>query len=969
MKNEHFMQLTKRINNSRLSLLMAGFVVYFGSLSFAQDTLTFGPGTSQYVVPNGCGGAGVELTMGGAPGGGPCGGTGALLNGIIPINAGDVIDIIVGQSGGCPNPIVPGGGQGWASTNGNASYNSCSGGGLTQISINGVVVAIVGAGGGEGGGSVNSCTSNSGGDGGCASGVAGGNTFGQGGQPGTQVGPGAGGNPWAGTPPGGSPGVGTSGGMGGLWQTASGGGGGAGYFGGGGGGNDGCCTGANGGGGGGGGSSLIPAGIGCITGGNNGPAEVEFIFPVCATTICEGDTAFIDFSAQFPAGATNYTVSPGTGVYQAVAGGSNIGLFPTDTTTYDVTATVAGSPVTIQWPVNVVHIIEPDAGIDDSICFDPLNGATLNGTLYNDGVYSWSLNSSTTFNGAAGTATFTPSATTLNPMALVNLPGYYEFFLTEEDTNGVCPDGVDTVFVYYSQEMSSSTHTDPICYGSADGTITVTSDSSPASGNLGANSFTIDNGTTQTTQTNGNFTGLVAGVYTVTTMDYLGCTHDTTITLTDPAPIIMSPISSDTMICQNGTATMNVIANNAPAGVGYTYYWSAGSSSTNQNVITPTPAGTNMSVDVYAISDDGCYSDTITLDIDHYLPITGSITANDTICPGYDAVQQLQNINGGYQGYNYAWTANGSTIPNIDDIIYVNPTQNTQYCVTVSDGCETTPLNLCTNVLMRTVPSVVFGDPFDGCVPSTVTLTNLTSNVTIDSVNWYINGVYYQGPLYNDSLTVSFSEVGSYDVSLEVYSIYGCHDAVTYTDYIVIHDVPSPLFYVNPNPTNIFNTSVEMNNLTSGANNTYVWQFPGGTPSTSVLANPSVYYPEGVVGDYPITLVATNEWGCVADVTAVAHVLSDVILFAPNIFTPDGDEFNEKWRVYIDGIDIYQFHLTMFNRWGEPVWESFNQIAEWNGTYGSGDIVPDGTYVWVIECREASTDKKYEFRGHVTVLK
>jgi len=48
------------------------------------------------------------------------------------------------------------------------------------------------------------------------------------------------------------------------------------------------------------------------------------------------------------------------------------------------------------------------------------------------------------------------------------------------------------------------------------------------------------------------------------------------------------------------------------------------------------------------------------------------------------------------------------------------------------------------------------------------------------------------------------------------------------------------------------------------------------------------------------------------------------VIFAPNIFTPDGDEFNEYWRVYITGIDIYDFHLTMYNRWGEIVWESYN---------------------------------------------
>jgi gliding motility-associated-like protein len=735
--------------------------------------------------------------MGGAPGGGPCGGNGALLTGTLAVNPGDVIDVVVGEAGGCPDPIVAGGGQGWASTNGNTSYNSCSGGGLTQISVNGVVVAIVGAGGGEGGGSVNSCTSNSGGDGGCASGVAGGNTYGDGGFPGTQTGPGAGGLPWAGIGPGGSPGVGTTGGMGGLWQTASGGGGGAGYFGGGGGGNDGCCTGANGGGGGGGGSSLVPAGIGCVTGGNSGAPDVTIIAP---------------------------------------------------------------------------------------------------------------------------------------PMP----------------------------------EVDSIRLSDPLCFEGSDGEIELF-----ISGGAAPFTYSIDAGVT--TQPDSNFTGLSAGNHLFQIEDNFGCIIDTNAVLVDPPAITISHASAvDTIICFNGTATHYAQGNNADiaGGDSYTYYWSNGTSSSHMSTnVTPSPAGVDYSIDAWTITDFGCESDTVTFNVTHYAPLSAQITANDSICPGYDAQHQVSNVQGGTNGYFYSWTENGAGYPDNDETININPTTNTQYCATITDGCESDPLEICTNVIMRAVPQVVFGDPFDGCVPSEVTLENLTSNVTVDSVTWMINGVYYPGAAYNDSVSFTLVDVGEYDVYLEVYDIYGCHDAVTYTDYVIVHDVPDPLFYINPNPTTIFNTSAEMNNLTSGANNTYSWSFPGGSPATSVLESPSVYYPEGVVGDYPITLIATNEWGCAAEVTSELHVLSDVILYAPSIFTPDGDEYNESWRLHIDGIDIYQFHITMFNRWGEPVWESFNQIGEWNGTYGNGEIVPDGTYVWVLECKEASTDKKYEFRGHVTVLK
>lgn len=964
--------------------LIIGTVVSFGQ---GATTLNYGPGTSTYTVPA-CFSGDIQFDAAGASGGSGFyynGGNGASLSGLITVSGGDVITIIVGTQGACPGGGTNGGGTGFAAVGGNTNYNSCGGGGATTILVNGVPVAIAGAGGGSGGGGTSAFYTADGGDGGCAQGAQGDSFFATGGGGGTQAGPGAGGAPWAGVPPGGSAGVGSTGGMGGQWNTASGGGGGGGYFAGGGGGNDGCCTGANAGGGGGGGSSLIPAGAGCIQGGNTGDGLATITIPDCAaTTVCFGDIGYEDFSLYFPVGATNFTAAGGPFV-QAVPGDPIIGFDPVltiniDTNWYTVTADVAGASQTIDWPVIAVDSIKPDAGLNDSICYTVGGGYNLVGAidqqLYNT-VYYWELGNITTFSGGFGNALltpgnlpFTPANTTgiLNPGTAINTAGIYEFVLVEEDTMGVCPDGRDTVEIYFSIESHTLAGTDPTCGGFSDGTITVTSDTSPASGNLGANEYSIDGGITW--QPSNVFTGLPAGSYTVISRDPVGCEYTTPAPydLIDPLPDVLSLVSSDTTICLNGTSTL-VVAANGP-GASYTYSWTAGVSTTGTNVITPTPAGTNMSVDVFATSDLGCVTNTVSLNVDHHQPISLTITPNDSICPGYDASHQVVATGGFLNGtpdYNYSWTANGAPMGDITSLININPTADTEYCVTVTDVCETTPETICSSVIMRRVPSPMFSSNTTwGCNPSTITFTNTTDPQDVDSTTWRINGVEY----YNTSpLDITFDEVGLHDVYIEVYSEYGCHQAFTATEYIEIHDVPSPLFYANPNPSTIFDTGISMNNVTPGDSNTYAWNFPGGSPAQSTIPNPSVYYPEGVVGDYPVNLMVTNQWGCAADVTSVVHIVSDVIIYAPNIFTPDGDELNQTWRIYIDGIDIYDFHLVMYNRWGEPVWETYNQIAEWDGNYGTAGLVEDGTYVWLVECKEQSTDKKYEFRGHVTVLK
>lgn len=964
----------------KLKLASLFSVLFLGlTTTLAQDTIMFNyTGGPQLLDIPPCASQ-VSVDMCGASGGGQGPqfnqGLGACVQGILTVAPGSTIEINVGGVGDCGNTGGGGYNGGGNGVNNTYTYDACGGGGATDIRIPpytlGDRIAVAAGGGGEGGGGGG--FEPSGGDGGCASG--GQSTMFSWGDPGfggTQTGGGAGGGAWGSGAAGqaGSLGQGGNGAADPCYSIGPGGGGGGGYYGGGGGGSD-CWAGGHlGGGGGGGGSSLTPLGGNCQQGANMGDGYAMIIIDGCTEpTICEGDTTVIDMTDAVTglAGPVTYSWAPTAGVADPL-GGPVMDVFPTDSTIYVVTVTYGGGSFDLTYPVHVVPAIKPDAGLDDSLCHDIAAGAGLAATLWNDGNMYWTMNTATTFSGGPGNAVFAPDNTNPNPTAAVNLPGYYEFILTEEDTLGVCPDGTDTVFVYYSQEVHTAAMTDPICFGSADGTIDITSDASAASGNLGANQYSIDGGVTW--QPSPNFTGLVSGTYDLVSMDYLGCTGTSQIVLTDPTPITMSLVSSDTTICQNGTATLAAQGNGAPPGGTYTFYWSASPDNTASTSITPDPAGTDFSSDVYVITDLGCVSDTLTLNVDHHDPITLLITPNDSICPGYNSSHTVTASGGFLNGapdYSYSWTANGTGMADVTPTINMNPTQNTTYCVTVSDVCETTPVEICSDVIMRNVPNPMFtSDVTWGCVPTDITFTNTTDPIDTDSITWLINGVYY---FNEDPLTVTFSDVGTYDVWLEVYSEYGCHNAITAQEYITIHDVPDPMFYVNPNPTTMFNTGVTMNNVTPGANNTYTWLFPGGSPTTSSLENPSVFYPEGVVADYPVMLIVTNEWGCVDSIPGEVNVVSEVLLYAPNIFTPDGDDYNESWRVYMDGIDIYNFHLTMFNRWGEPVWESYNQSAEWRGHYGDNGEVQDGTFVWVIECREMNTDKKYEFRGHVTVLK
>ena len=82
-----------------------------------------------------------------------------------------------------------------------------------------------------------------------------------------------------------------------------------------------------------------------------------------------------------------------------------------------------------------------------------------------------------------------------------------------------------------------------------------------------------------------------------------------------------------------------------------------------------------------------------------------------------------------------------------------------------------------------------------------------------------------------------------------------------------------------------------------------------------------------------------------------------VCIEANNIFKP---------IVYLD---IVEWNLQIYNRWGEIVFESYDATMGWNGTYGGTRQAPAGTYVWSIEFGDRSSDEKHKHNGHVNLIR
>lgn len=661
-------------------------------------------------------------------------------------------------------------------------------------------------------------------------------------------------------------------------------------------------------------------------------------------TICKGDVADVSIVTS---GFTNPTYSWNTtnGIISDPAAGPDFQISPNVTTDYEVTISENGFATVVEFTITVFDNVDPDAGIDMDGCFgsqialvgsvsDPMNN------------YSW------TFEGPSGTPAppnllFTPGNTSLTPTIQSNYPGSYNLILTED--NGVCPALTDTAVITFHEVSQTLTATDPLCADSCNGTITSTS------------ATAIEYSTDGVTWVTGNvFTDLCDGNYTIYVKDQYGCESDDDIVLTDPLAVILT-VSNDTTICENGTATLSA---NAINGNTFEYHWGHTGDLAGTQIENPM---VNTLYTVYAENENGCVSNTLDIDVNLHPPLNVTISANDTICPS-DPSTITVIANGGIGApYTYNWYSPNGANPSGTNSLTVNPIMDTWYYIEVTDGCETSPDTVSTLIKMAPMPNVDFtADTTEACEPGEFRLSNQTDPALSENITWKISDgqEFVNIPI----LDIEIDEPGYYDVRLIVETNKGCVDSLEKPNFFVVHENPIAQFTNSPvNPT-MFNPIAELNNLSVGGY-TYEWDFgPTANPATSSEFEPTVTYPDAVTGVYPVQLIVTSEFNCKDTVEMNIEVIPELLLYVPNSFTPDGDTYNEVFSFVIDGIDIGSgFEMTIFDRWGEVVWQTNEPTGTWDGKY-KGKLVETGTYVWTLTAKDVVNDKKYYFNGHLNVL-
>lgn len=494
------------------------------------------------------------------------------------------------------------------------------------------------------------------------------------------------------------------------------------------------------------------------------------------------------------------------------------------------------------------------------------------------------------------------------------------------------------------------------CPGGNDGTATATM--APV---LGTVTYQWDDPAMQTTQT---ATGLTAGTYNCIVSSDIGCVDTVTVQVVEIPGMIGVIANQSDVTCNSGNdgvIDVDITQGTAP----YTYSWD--NSASTSDIATDLAAGTHT---VTITDANGCVI-TVTGTIGEPAPLDiTSLTPDTQICPEDDIMLTVVPT-GGSSAYIYTWTENGNPLAQTGATITVDPAvTNTQYCVTLSEACGSPTDQECMIVTFPTPiePSVVPDEP-EKCMPGFFEFTHTSSNAGEIATTYFDFGDFDGTALEqgDDSTSYTYNAVGIFDVIVTTTSIYGC----VYTDTMkqIVEVKPNPVadFTFSSNPATVFETTVLMQDRSSADVIQHDWYSPFSSPTTSNLTNPQFVFPEEV-GTYPVRLAVVTEHGCVDTIIFHLNVVQDILFFAPNAFTPDGDEHNQNWKPQIQGIDVHDFELLIFNRWGQVIWENHDPNVGWDGTF-NGKIVETGAYTWKATVKDLYNDDKRTFNGMINLLK
>lgn len=421
----------------------------------------------------------------------------------------------------------------------------------------------------------------------------------------------------------------------------------------------------------------------------------------------------------------------------------------------------------------------------------------------------------------------------------------------------------------------------------------------------------------------------------------------------------------DTVVCIGGTAEISAWTDPLNEDI-VQYYWNIPGSG---NTVEISP-GEPLTVSVYVSDGNACTSDTAYVNIAMYAPLAILAEEDSVICPNTMALAEIISTSGGLPPYSLSWTMNGNPAGSGQSVSQIVGEENSEFCVTLLDACETPVATDCMVIEVPPAVPVTIDPAVQGdCAPFEPTIAITTDPGLYATSAWLFSNGY--ATTNTNPVSTTFTEVGTYDVTLSLQTEYGCIYTELFEDAITVYPNPVAAWDANPMMTDIENTQIQFYNLSTGSGLTYQWDFglPGNFDSSNEM-NPTFTYSDQAGDEYFVTLGVTDSNGCYNEIQGMIDINDLFNIWVPNSFTPNNDRLNDVVFVYGSDISTREFEWIIFNRWGDVVFYSTDPSIPWTGEVDNGEYyAPDGVYNYVLRARSDSHVEAIVQKGMITLIR
>ena len=490
------------------------------------------------------------------------------------------------------------------------------------------------------------------------------------------------------------------------------------------------------------------------------------------------------------------------------------------------------------------------------------------------------------------------------------------------------------------------------CYGYTDGNATA-----QISGGTPPYQYLWSNG-----QSTANLNNVLTGNYTCTVTDDHGCNIYVPVTIDEPSILTMAN-SLDTTMCKGETAQLEVQAYGGTPP--YSYLWSEGSLSGDTVLVSPS-SSTHYYVTVLDANNCSATSQGVLVEL--YPAVSPKAYANiDSICKG-DSTRLYMDVVGGNGGPYFFKDDSGEQV---EFPLTVAPELTTTYSLSAFDYCGSdSGLTQVTIHVMDPEPGTFSIEDSIGCVPFTVHFEETSPDLG-QTFFWTFADLPEDNYSIEKSPSYTFENAGTWDVSLTVTSNFGCPTTVYKEHMVTVLPKPEADFLLDPEVAKITRPYILFENMTSslGVLDRLYYNFGDGHSTiVEVDLNAAIGHTYQDTGSYDVTMIAETTDGCKDTIIHRVQINGDHAFYAPNAFNPtSSNPYNREFKPHSYGVELMNYHMIIYDRWGTKVFETFNYYKGWDGRINGGEIGKLGSYPWIVTYKD-STGKTVTEKGAVNLI-